>query len=222
MPDNTRPWTRDDIVNRAYEWEPKVGYIYGGNCGYNGGWKYTACGPNEGDQSYYVNSSQYVAADCSSFASWCWNMSFRADSKWFKAHNYHPKTGSGSSATAFAGIQKGDILWKEGHVAVYVGNNTFVEAYTSFWNGSWSGHGTRIGTLGVTRSDFQGYSSWDNSDSVDYDEDDPEKDPWDGSPPIDPTPNEGEPGTGDVDEIVLIADNMYTKRYHNMKNWRYY
>lgn len=232
MPDNTRPWTRDDIVNRAYEWEPLLGYWMlpdrsdGGTIFYPPAsisrprYAYFPAGGSRSQVTW--NPTQYIASDCSAFASWCWNMTAKHTTPYFSPTNPRYHRGNPNTASTiegcYSGIQRGDILWLDGHVGVYVGNNTCIELYRSDWSKSANGHGGRISS----RRDFSGYCSWDVIASADYDEDDPNYDPWDGSPNDPWVPPEGDPGTSDESSIIVIADNMYTKRYRKMKNWRYY
>jgi len=43
--------------------------------------------------------------------------------------NIKEKCESSYITVSFGDLQAGDILWKDGHVALYIGNNQIVEAY---------------------------------------------------------------------------------------------
>ena len=192
---------RAQVVERAYSWYRRCGYQWGG-------WV---------ANMVTVAGTDLIATDCSGWTSWCWNTPTRHTSgSWsptgyFGGDNYRRRSAfTGRTIEEdYVGIQPGDVLWRDGHVGLYVGNNTIIQASTAKWANTNVGNGFNIGP------DFQfdGFCSFDGSFSADYDpdEDNPIDDNgWDGSedPPV-PTPpgDQSDPGLA-----YLFADNQYTKR----------
>lgn len=208
------PWSREDVVNRALSTLDWFGYYYGGNAMY-------------GIQYVYLNSNgvptlgggNLIAADCSAFASWCWNRESRISSRGF-ADIYHtiPKAANtGNAETDFPGINLGDLLLAPGsHVAVYIGAQQTAEMHTSRWAASTNGQGGSVRRWDAY-SKYSCYVPFDNEHSDYYDDENPEYNPWDGSDPP-PPPYDA----SDVQMAALVATYglQYTKRYLNMKHWR--
>ena len=71
-------WSRENVVERALNTLDWFGYYYGGNAMY--GVQYVSL--VNGVPT--LGSGTLIAADCSAFASWCWNRSSRISSQGFK------------------------------------------------------------------------------------------------------------------------------------------
>lgn len=223
--------TRDEVLARAYEAYPKCGYVYGG---YYGEGRHAGLVNGRGD---WVSGGPYIACDCSGFIDWAWGIGQhdlsgswgpvgapKGNGKYGgQVGRYHPKSGNtGIIEQDMPGIQPADVLWKSGHVGLYVGNNTVLELYTSDWAASPTGRGAMQST-GSAR--WSGYTSYDGDFSADYDPD--------AEPPLPPIDVWTPPPTGPSeytdqqqydDELYYIAvinsDRRYTRKYRNMKAWR--
>lgn len=230
--------TRAEVIGRANNYWPQSGYYFGGSGYYyattnNGYYDY-----GSGIASYRVrfnssyglpwldNSGPYMAVDCSAFCSMCWLLSGRYSSKaWsptgkFGGSRFRYRHEGSTMEEIYPGIQQGDVLYRPGHVALYYGNNQVIELYMSNWPKSQNGHGGAI----RTRTDFDGYCSYDGTFSDNYDHDDPDLPPitdWEGDNPHVEEPEVFPPSpTGDEIATYLIADRQYTKKYINMKPYR--
>lgn len=212
--------TRQDVVARALDIFDSLGYIWGA-------WPGTKptqyCTYSESQQKGVISSSGLIATDCSGFTSWCWALGYKRGSwSWgpdgeFGSGRYRKRISSEIQTyeTLFPGIQPGDVLWRNGHVALYIGNNEIMEASTGKWKATPTGKGTRRTS---TNFNFEGFTSFDGSFSVDY------------PPTIDiDTDNvsNGElgplPATTDMsadDLYIRFYDTQYTRKYQNMKRWR--
>lgn len=224
-------YTRSIIVYRARNMIDHVGYYLneamdrGGRMFYQSPLEYTYLLPS-GRSMITTSVTPYIATDCSAWCSYCWNLHSRHTSRsWkpggtFSSRFHYPTNPNGKSVEEkFGGIQPGDVLWKDGHVAPYIGDNLVADVYTSWWGNTANGHG---GAIRPRYSDFEGYVSWTASWSDDYDPDNPlgTDEVWDDSdqPPI--IPPEGGIGVNDPDEIPIVFDQFYTKRRSNMKLYR--
>lgn len=82
--------------------------------------------------STFENYNKIKCIDCSAYVSWVLNQYLgnenfnnRKTSHWFAQQGNWP---SGWQKINIANIQPGDILWKNGHVGIYIGNGRTVEA----------------------------------------------------------------------------------------------
>lgn len=173
-----------------------------------------------------MSDGLYIPADCSCFTSSAWYLS-ECHRSWswardgaFGGSNYRARSAyTGVIENDFIGIQNGDVLWKERHVGLYVGNNTTLQLKQSNWAKTPNGHG---GGIFRGSEDFQGFCSFDGSFSQDYDPDDPDFDPETddtgsgGESEVFP-PAESEDGS----ETGIIVSEQYIKRRKSqMKLWR--
>lgn len=242
MADLQRP-SRQQVVERAVSYFPKIAYIWGGFPGTN-----TKCwcmndGTTQTSSSGHggVNSGPYIASDCSGYVSWCWfQRSHIGTGYWIEAMGrYHPRANLGNTfEECFPGIQPGDAVIRQkyytnpvtgyqytssGHIGIYIGNNTVLHCSSSHWKGTTSQHGmsNTQGTKSICAG-YQGYTSWDETEGEPYDPDevpDPVED-WNQS---DEKP--GQPATPApiFDESVfmyLVTSQQYTKKYKKMKHYR--
>lgn len=212
--------TRTEVVGRALAIFDSLGYVWGA-------WPGTRptqyCYFNEATQIGVIGQGNLIATDCSGFTSWCWGLDYKRGSwSWsaggeFGSVNYRSRVASDVQTyeTLFPGIQPGDVLWREGHVALYIGNNRIMEASTGKWKATPNGKGTRTSS---TNFNFQGFTSYDGSFSSDIPP---------GVPPITGNWTDGEVGQPpyktDVspdDLYIRFYDKQYTRKYVNMKRWR--
>ena len=173
------------------------------------------------------DTGQYYAADCSGWTSWCWNLTYkRGSSAWGPngefSNLYRARTGFTGQyyEQDFAGIQPGDVLWRSGHVVIYMGNNTIYNVSTQNWASTPTKSGCIIQTNGFN---YDGYCSFDNTWSADYDPEDqnPVEDNFTDHQPG-PNPNPTPPGDISSDAIVGFPYyyKRYTRKYTNMKQYR--
>ena len=133
-----------EVIQRAEHAYPLCVYVWGGGCLYAS-----------------RRSDGYYPADCSGYCSWCWGVGYHATSQAYSPYGAFSSkvtrkaSSTGQYETDFPGIQPGDVLgdghyytkengeraWT-GHVAMYMGNNTIYEYYTSDWDSSPVAHGT--------------------------------------------------------------------------------
>lgn len=208
------PWSREDVVNRALSTLDWFGYYYGGNAMYGIQYVYL-----NADGVPTLGGGNLIAADCSAFASWCWNRESRISSRGF-ADIYHtiPKAANtGNAETDFPGINLGDLLLAPGsHVAVYIGAQQTAEMHTSTWSDSTNGQGGSVRRWN-TYSKYSCYVPFDNEHSDYYDEENPDYNPWDGS---DPPPPPYDASDAQIATLIATWGIQYTRRYLNMKHWR--
>lgn len=214
--------TRDDVVNRALDIFDKCGYIWGA-------WPGTKptqyCTYSEAEQKGVISSAGYIATDCSGFTSWCWALDYKRgswawsnDGELGEGGRYRPRQNSDvqSYETLFPGIQKGDVLWRSGHVALYIGGNEIMEASTGKWKATPTGRGMRRTS---TNFNFQGFCTFDGTFSVDFDPgsiDINVDNVSDGE--IGPYPAQTDMSSDDL--YIRFHDRLYTRRYNLMKEWR--
>lgn len=218
--------TRAQVVERAELWFDRLAYLWGA---FPSTMTQVWCNANGDTQTSPNNpiSGPYYGTDCSGYTSWCWYLRSHVYSgTWgptgaYGGARYRAKSGSGNTyESLFLGIQPGDVLWRSGHVAIYIGNNTILHASTRYWKGTTSQHGMQRQT---SNFNFNGYCSYDGTFSEEYD---PEEIP-------DPAPswNQGDrlpgepanaPNGAESDEgfYYTIANLQYTKRRTLMKLYR--
>lgn len=236
--------TRQQVVERAEYYFDRCAYVYTHFVGtFTPCWCTTDGSTHTTTQGYTVQSGPYFATDCSGYTSWCWFLkSHHWSGHWISgdfARNYKPRTKIGDTIEeSFSGIQIGDVLarprhykdpltgkeHREGHVAIYVGNNTILHAATKSWRNTSSQHGmNRQQGTKVICAGYQGVCSYDSTWSEEYDPDeipDPVPD-WNQSDGKD-----GEPATHvplvdeDIFEGIIAQNTQYTKKYVNMKLYR--
>lgn len=213
--------TREDVVERAITIFDSCGYIWGA-------WPGTKptqyCRYNQNTAQGEISSSgPYIATDCSGFTSWCWALGYKRGSwSWSSSgefgKNYRPRanTSAQTYTEIFPGIQPGDVLWREGHVGLYIGNNQCMEASTQKWAATPTGRGMKNTNNSFN---FSGYVSFDGTFAEDYNPIDTDI--------IKDNVSDGEKGPDpfitDVsgDELYIdFHDMQYTKRYWLMKRWR--
>ena len=216
-----RPWTRQDSIDRAYDTLNWFGYYWGGDGMY---WGIQYVSLVNGVPT--LGSGTLIACDCSAFCSWVWNIGTRLGSSEFQT-NYPCRDmlplseRNGEAEHDAPGIQPGDCFLNAGHhIALYVGNNTTVEMHTSDWANSTNGQGGSIrrwNSYGTKLEYYRQYVPFDSSYSEDYDSDDPEYNPDDGTPPPPPPKDDSD----DTLKYLLRHYGLYyTKRYWLMKSWR--
>lgn len=211
--------TRSEVVARAHAIFDSLGYIWGA-------WPGTKptqyCYYDEQQKIGVVGNGPYIATDCSGFTSWCWGLSYKRGSwSWYKdgefGANWRDRYTSDvlSYETLFPGIQPGDVLWRQGHVALYIGNNETMQATTKKWHATPTGRGC---VRTSTDFNFDGFISYDGTFSADFPP---------GMPPITGNVSDGKPGPlpwfTDVsasDLYIRFYDVQYTRKYENMKRWR--
>lgn len=217
------PWTREHVVNRALSTLDWFGYYMtkdrsdGGTAMYNIRYVHW----NSATNSPELGSGTLIASDCSAYASWTWNLPERETTAtlydMFKSRLVAKVANTGNAETDFPGINIGDLLIRRGsHVAVYIGAQQTAEMHTSNWPKSGNGQGGSVRRWDAY-SNYTHYIPFDNEYSKDYDDEDPDYNPWDGSeqpnPPYDPS--DSTPGIW-----IATWGLQYTKRYLNMKHWR--
>lgn len=210
-----------EVIQRAEYAYPLCVYVWGGGCLYAS-----------------RRSDGYYPADCSGYCSWCWGVGYHATSQAYSPYGAFSSkvtrkaSSTGQYETDFPGIQPGDVLgdghyytkengeraWT-GHVAMYMGNNTIYEYYTSDWDSSPTGRGCRITGY---RTRFKWYASYDNT-SASYDPDD--VDPETGRIPDEHAPTPIPDRVGIVDSSndmypIMALILQYTPRRIGMKPFR--
>lgn len=214
--------TRDIVVERAEAWFPRVGYIWGGWPGTG-----TMCKMDDDGYGVVASDGPYYAADCSGWTSWCWNLGSKRGSSAWSANGefgflYRKREGFGGQyyEADFPGIQAGDVLWRSGHVVIYMGNNTIYNVSTQNWKSTPTQRGCIIQS---NNFNFDGYCSFDNTWSEDYDPDtqDPVEDNMTDHQPG-PYPNPTPPGDISSDAIggFPYYYKRYTRKYTLMKQYR--
>lgn len=211
--------TREIIVGRALEIFNQCGYIWGAWPGTNPA---QMCDLNTVTGRGELGGGPYIATDCSGFTSWCWALGYkRGSGSWAPSGefggNYRPRAQSEvqSYESLFPGIQPGDVLWRDGHVALYIGNGQIMQASTQSWAATPTGRGMRRSTNDFN---FKGYISWDGTFSPDY------------NPALNiivANVSDGEvgpyPNIIDVSAMINyynFYDWQYTRKYRLMKRWR--
>ena len=147
---------------------------------------------------------------------------------------YRPRTRIGNTfEESFIGIQPGDCVirtindinpktgkkYTTGHIAIYVGNNTILEASTRHWKRTSSQHGMNraIGTRDLCAT-FYGMTVWDETEGVPYDPDEidnPVTD-WNQSDGLPGEPATPSPIFDDNAFFNIVARTQYTKKYTKM------
>lgn len=234
--------TRSEIVSRALIAYDKAGYWFGGDyltksgtvrhvkyVGYDANGK--GLGYNCYGEAYPVipcpaSESPYIACDCAAFTGWCWGV----DSGEVWSGDFHTGRFASNYRKGFAGIQIGDVLHKDGHVALYCGSY-ILELATGSWfetGSKWAqyrnNHGGR--RCPVERMyDFTGYCSYDSTYSTDYDPDEEEPEyfvndgsAYEGNNPNNPNKMDFSPNG--VSDTIYVLNHQYTRRYSLMKHYR--
>lgn len=201
--------SRDEIVQRALDMFDKCGYIWGG---YPGDEHHCYLGDDgNGVEGEPEEGEPLISTDCSGYVSWAWNLGYHANSSYwseagaFGGENYHKREAyTGIIEQDFPGIQPGDVLWKNGHVVIYIGDNTTLEASTQRWTNT----ETQTGMVKRTgsRGDMLGYCSYPDGTGTPEGENDPSKHKW-----------EDDDGYYVTD---LWLEERYTRRYELMRHWR--
>lgn len=133
------------------------------NVGYNQGPSRTGL---QGVSIGAVNQGHKCDTDCSAFTHWCLQKagcvpeSLHAASIWTgNQREVYASHGASVMAYSASAVRAGDLVWRKGHVAVYMGGGTVAEAYLNEYR--------RImgGALGKqasweTRQAAVGYTSW--------------------------------------------------------------
>lgn len=239
--------TRDDVINRAWKAFEDGGYFWGGDyristlrVKYVGeSSRYTnPYGSNDSNGHYPIvpdSSSSIIGVDCSGFCGWAWALSYKHGSTaWSSggkfASKYRARNGYTHTHSDFSGIQKGDVLWRSGHVALYIGGDMVLEFTTKKWfsTGNQRGGWHRSIAESEAFNTFKGYCSFDNTWSSEYN-------PDEGEEPDDYKPTgggsnsdlngvtDGAPNNVDTSDTFYNYDaylTQYTKRYVLRKNAR--
>lgn len=71
---------------------------------------------------YVYGATGPNAFDCSGFTQWCYRQAGKSIGRTSGAQ------GSGGTRISISQAQPGDILWKSGHVGIYIGGNTYIHA----------------------------------------------------------------------------------------------
>lgn len=235
--------TREDVVNRAWKAFEDGGYYWGGD------YRISSLHVSYlGDASNHVNpygnnevygsksfarypvspdsSSNIIGVDCSGFCGWCWGLSYKHGSgAWSSSGEfsslYRARTGWTHTYQDFNGIQAGDVLWRSGHVALYIGGDMILEYSTKNWSQTTNKRGGNHRSIVQSEAgkSFSGYCSFDNTYSSEYD-------PDAGQEPDDYTPEgggsnsdlngvtDGAPNNLDVSATLpAYMINQYIKRY---------
>lgn len=238
--------TRDEVVSRGWAAFADGGYYWGGDYKIsNLHVKYV------GDTSTYVNpygnnsngyypvvpdtSSSIIGVDCSGFTGWCWGLSYKHGSgAWSSGGAFSSKYRARSSWTYndhrdFEGIQAGDVLWRSGHVALYIGGDMILEYSTKAWYKTTNGRGGNHRSIADSQTSsltWKGYCSFDNTWSSDYypdegEEPDTYKPAGGGSNSDLNGVTDGAPHNIDTSSTLgVIYTQRYTKRYNLMKAFR--
>lgn len=228
--------TRDEIIQRAESAFMVAGYYYGGNYWSNPFYvKYVGSSsrhinPWTKSKTYYpvvpttIDESPYIACDCAAYVGWCWAIAPDSVGSWdFTSggrfgKNFRPRKRTKDIAIDFAGIQKGDALWKDGHVALFCGDYV-LELSSSDWPNTTNKHGgNRRGLWRVL--EFDGYCSFDGTFSTDFTP--PAQNP-ETFIPEGSTQQSLRPPDMSSDLSTLYPYNIqYTKRYVLLKSARRY
>lgn len=211
--------TREEVVARALDIFPKCGYIWGA---WPGQVPTVYCHYSDTEKAGVSGSGSYIATDCSGFTSWCWGLDYKRGSwSWSVGGeyggNYRSRVESAtlSYESLFPGIQPGDVLWRSGHVALYIGNNEIMEASTQKWAATPTGRGMRRTD---SNFNFSGFVSFDGSFSADFPPNVPVIDGniSDGQKGPDPAPTD----LSSDDLYIRFYDVQYTRKYEKMRRWR--
>lgn len=221
--------SRSDVVNRGLTAWQDAGYIWGGKYKY----RPVRC-HYDSDLGYGVTGyGNYYAADCSGFCGWCWYFSSGYDSVWsqywsrdglFGGSRYRSRVSKTGTIDDFPGIQPGDVLWDDGHVALYIGGGEIIDLATKFWHKTTNGHGGNRYTF-AKAGRFKGFCTYDGTFSKNYSDDPEDPDYVPDISDADPDSNgsqEGHPpDVSDPDlPYIYSLQNQYTKKYINMKPYR--
>lgn len=214
--------TRDDVVERAFNIFDKCGYIWGA-------WPGTKptqyCQYNAAQGKGVIASSGYIATDCSGFTSWAWALDYKRgswswgpDGEFSSGGKYRARANTQTQTyeALFPGIQKGDVLWRSGHVALYIGNNEIMEASTGKWLATPTGRGMRRTS---TNFNFSGFCTFDGTFSVDYNPGNIDINTDNVSDGV-LGPNPAPTDMSSDDLYIRFHDRQYLKRYSMFKEWR--
>lgn len=213
--------TRQDVVDRAYNIYPLSGYIF--QAVWWGSNPQVRCAKDANGYGYVTPSGPYVATECSGYTSWCWGLTEKMNTTGLApggrySQEYITKVGNSIVLEeCFPGIVYGDMLWRQGHVGIYVGNNTYLHASSTNWNSTTSGHG--MSNTQGNKSNFTHCLKFDSQYSGSYDpeiEDPDDVNLWDGNAfePQEP------PDISDMGNLYYEQTFQYTKRRTNMKFYR--
>jgi len=171
--DDEEDWrqvTSADVVARAINIWDKCGYVWGG---FPGTQSQAALGANGKSYLTGAKGTPY-ATDCSGFVAWCWGFHQRMfsthDMRFSSRWKFTKKVAStGIIEQDMPGIIPGDALVRNngsaGHTAIYMGNNTYWDANTSWWAKSPPhGMGKHKGT-----GTFEGFCPFDGRNVPEYD-----------------------------------------------------
>lgn len=230
--------TRDEIISRALIAYDKAGYYYGGDYLYSGsdgvhvkfvGFDEAGKGKGVGydGRDYPVtpcpaSESPYIACDCAAFTGWCWGVN---PAEVWSGDFYTGGRFGDNYRSGLEGIQKGDVLYTDGHVALYCGDYT-LELSNGNWPNTDNGHGGNRRKSSERAPMFWGYCSYDQSYSSDYDEETQSPDDfvsdgtaYQGGNPHNPYTTDFSP-SGGYDSYWSAFNRQYTKRYILMKPYR--
>ena len=240
--------SRSDVIDRAWKAYADAGYYWGGDYRISSlhvaylGDASTHKNPNGNNEAYgsktYARypvapdpSSPYIGTDCSGFCGWAWALSYKHGSTAWSPKGefrnlYRPRSGTTHTYADFPGIQAGDVLSRDGHVALYLGGDMVLEYNTKNWLSTGNKRGGNYRTIAESESykSFTGYCSFDNTYSSEYN-------PDEGEVPDDYKPAGGGSNSNnngvtdgyypDVSESYPpFALAQYTKRYSLMKHYR--
>lgn len=221
--------TRAIVRQRAIDIFPQCGYIWGG---WPGTIPQQRCSIGSDGRGYITSGGQYIAADCSGFTSWCWGLGYKRGSwSWsptgeFGGSNYRarvvpPPGSSDTYQNCFPGIQIGDVLWRDGHTGLYIGNGQVMEASTQQWDKTDTGRGMVYSSV---VKPFVGFCSYDGTFSEELTEDEDgeyDEDENVSNGQVGPEPNPTPPGDVSDDTVFgYITGWQYTKRRVDMKHYR--
>lgn len=243
--------TRSEVVERAENAFKDGGYFWGGD------YRISSLRVSyQGENSNYVNpygnnsiygnknfarypvvpdsSSNIIGTDCSGFCGWAWALSSKHGSgAWSSSgkfgSNFRARSSYNHNESDFHGIQQGDVLWRQGHVALYIGNNTVLEFTTKEWSSTGNKRGGWRRTIAESEyyKSWVGYCSYDNTYSSDYDEESENPDTFSPSGGGSNSDLNGvtDGAINNIDtssgiDYLYIYNSQYTKRYSLMKHYR--
>lgn len=237
--------TREEVVNRAWNAFQDGGYFWGGDYRISTlrvkyvGASSTYINPYGNNEPYYPvvpdSSSNIIGVDCSGFCGWAWGLSYKHGSgAWSPSgafsSRYRARSGNTHTHADFNGIQAGDVLWRSGHVALYIGGDMVLEFTTKNWGstGNQRGGWHRSILQSEPINAFKGYCSFDNTWSSEYDPDAGEEPDWftpsgGGSNSDLNGVTDGSPNNVDTSSTFYnyaAISRRYTKKYVLRKNAR--